>query len=124
MERLHGEDHLGRRAVGAGDNPLVIERGLGIDLGDHQRHVGVHSPKATFIDHDAIALDCPGAKLGGHGIGCAADRQVDFLECFWAQELDLVFFSLKGNRTAGGSLGSQERNLLIGKIAILQHLTD
>lgn len=48
-------DHrLDGGAVGVGYDALgMLERVLGIDLGDHERHLVVHAPVSGVIDDDA-----------------------------------------------------------------------
>ena len=52
VQRLERDDHLDRRAVGVGDDPLVLEDVVRVDLGDDQRHLGLHPEGARVVDDD------------------------------------------------------------------------
>ena len=104
VQRLHGQYHLRDGAVGAGEDALVVERRLGIDLGHHQRHLRIHPPVSALVDDHAVALDSPRAKLCRHGIRRAADRQVDAIKRLRAHEFDRVPFALERECLAGRTL--------------------
>ncbi len=65
MQRLQGDDHLDRRAVRVGDDPLVPGDVVRVDLGDDQGHVGVHPPGARVVDDDGAGLRGDRAELAG-----------------------------------------------------------
>ena len=52
VQRLEGHDHLDRRAVRVGDDPLVLGDVVRVDLGHDQRDVGVHPEGARVVDDD------------------------------------------------------------------------
>ena len=68
LQRRHGHH---RRAVGVGDNALGprLQR-VRVDLGHHQRHVGVLPPGRGVVDHDRAGGGCllrEGPAGGGSG---------------------------------------------------------
>ena len=52
VERLQRDDHLHRRAVRVGDDPVVSVERPGIDLADDERNVVLHAPARGVVDHD------------------------------------------------------------------------
>src|SRR4051794_28781262 len=103
VQRLHGDDHLGRRTVRAGDDALMLEGVVRIYLGNDERHVLVHSPVAAFVDDDAAAFFGPRDEIFGDGVRRAADREVDALESLGLEFLDRVLFAFEFDRAAGAS---------------------
>jgi hypothetical protein len=91
VERLHGDDHLRGRAVGAGDDAFVIANRVRVDLRNDQRHVGIHPPVPAFVDDDATALDGPGSEIAGDLVGRAADGEIHAVERFGFELFDRVF---------------------------------
>ncbi len=61
MQRLQRDDHLDGRAVGIGDDALMIRNVVRIYFGNHQRHIRFHPPGCTVVDH--------------HGAGLGRDRR-------------------------------------------------
>ena len=45
----------------------MLGRGVGIHLGDDERHIGVHAPEAGVVDDNGARLDDLGRPLGGDG---------------------------------------------------------
>jgi hypothetical protein len=101
VQRLDRHDHLRGRAVGAGDDPLVFADVLGIHLGDHQRHGGIHPPVAALVDHDRAALDRLGNEIAGRLVGRAGNRQIHPLEGRRLELLHQVLLSGKTDLLAG-----------------------
>ena len=124
VQRFHGEHHLRGRTVGTGDDALVVADRLRVHLRHHQRHFGVHSPVAALVNHDAAALDRPGRELGRHGVGCAANRQIDACKRIGHHFLDRVLLSFEFDRRPCRPSGGEELDVLVGKVALHQELAD
>jgi hypothetical protein len=58
MQRLESHHHLGRAAVRTGDNPSRVERILGVDFRDHERHIRFHAEIARLVNHFAARGEC------------------------------------------------------------------
>ncbi len=63
--------------------------GLGVDLGHHQRHVGVHPERAGLVDHDHAAGGRHRRPVGRHLVGHVEHGQVHAVEGLGGQLLDL-----------------------------------
>ncbi len=120
VQRLERHDHLGRRTVGAGDDPVMLVDGLRVHLGNDQRNLGIHPPVAALIDHDAAALDGPGDEVAGHFVGRAADGEVDADEGVGHQFFDHVRLATEGDRRAGRTLRGQKLELRERKITLFE----
>ncbi len=77
LERHHGDD---RRAIRTGHDALVTARGGGVDLGHHQRHVGVHSIGARLVHDDRARLDRDRCELARLRRARREQRDIDSLE--------------------------------------------
>ena len=91
-QRLQRDDHLHRRAVGVGDDPVVAVERVGVDLGDDQRHVVVHAPVAGVVDDHGAGLDQARRPLGADR---TAGRGEDDVEA-----LDRVLARARGSRAS------------------------
>ena len=80
VDRRQRDHHLHRRAVRVGDDPAVGVERLGIDLGDHQRHLGVHAPEARVVDHHRAGLDQLRRPLGADRAARRREDQVEALD--------------------------------------------
>jgi hypothetical protein len=79
------------RAVGVGDDALVVPQPLRIDFRNDQRHISVHPVGRTLVDHDTARLDRIGRKgPGDRALGCKK-RHVDRGEHPGPSFLDRVF---------------------------------
>ena len=89
LERHHGHD---RRAVRARQDAAVPSRRVGIDLGDHERHVRVHPERRGVVD--AQDTGCRGVRddVASHAAARGQQRHVE------PAILGLGFFS--GRRSA------------------------
>ena len=124
VQGLEGHDHLRRRAVGTGDDAPMGGDGLGIDLGDDERHVGVHAEEGALVDDHRAALDGPGHELRGDLVGRAADGDVDADERVGPQHLHVETDAGHLERATGGPLGSQQPDAARGKLPCEQEFDD
>ena len=124
VQWLHGQNHLRRAAVGASDYALVFTSCFGIDLGDHERDFGVHAPVARLVNNNAAGLFGPGDKILGHGVGRAANCQVDTVEDLWREFLDRVGLATEFDCAASRSGRSEEADVLVRKLAFSKQSAD
>ena len=123
MQRLQRHDHLDGGAVGVGDDPLgiLLER-VGVDLGHHQGHLGVHAPGAGVINDDGSGPGGDGAVLAADPGRRAGQDDIDAGERLGPQRLDGVLFALELDGFARAALGSQELDGAQGELVFRQHL--
>ena len=101
LERHHGHDG---RAVRAGEDALVAAGGVGIDLGDHERHRRVHPERARLVHHHCPRLHRLGRKLLRLRRARGEERDVDALERAGANPLDPDRLPLERDGLADGAL--------------------
>jgi hypothetical protein len=97
VQRTHRDDHREGRAVGVGDDPLRPLAGGGrVDLGHHERDVGIHPERTGVVDDD---------RAIGHGNRCPGrrdlvrdieHRDVDAFEAAFGERDDLDLFAAYG----------------------------
>ena len=122
VQRLERHHHLGGRAVRRGDDPLRMERRLGIDLGDHQRDPLLHPPVAGLVDDGGPRLDRRRQVLGRGLVRRGGEHQVDPLEGAGGQFLDDVVLSLEGQRRAGAAGRGEKAEVPGLKVPFFQQL--
>ena len=115
---IQRHDHLYGGAVGVGDYVARgVERIAGIDLGDDQRHVRIHTEGARVVDHEGAVFGYGlGELLRGAG-ACRREGYVHALEgVVMLQELYLDFAAAEGVCTSRTALRSEEQQLVYGEI--------
>ncbi len=80
MDRRQRHDHLHRRAVRVGDDPVVALDRVGVDLGDDQGHVLVHAPVAGVVDDDRAGVDQLRRPLGADRAARRGEDDVEALD--------------------------------------------
>ena len=93
---------------------------LGVDLGDDQRHIGVHTEGGGVIHKDGAGRDNGGRKLLGNGISRSAEDDVHAGECLVACQLHGELLALEGQLLADGALARQDMKLLDGEFPLCQ----
>ena len=110
VQRLERDDHLDRRAVGVGDDPLVLGDVVRVDLGDDQRHVGVHAEGARVVDDDRAGRGGDRAPLARDARRRARQHDLDARERLGG-ELSIGWISPR-NATVLPALRAEARNLI------------
>ena len=102
VERRERHGHLNGRAIGTGDESLVVPEVLGVDLGNDQGHARVHAEIVAVVDDDGAALDGLPAELGRSAffaLGAREEGDLDAVEGAGATFFDLVL----GRRRSPGA---------------------
>ena len=102
----------------------MLERVLGIDLGDHERHLVVHAPVSGVIDDDAARRREHG---GVYAAGFAArahddDLRAHFLDVLFVGLEHGVFLALPDDRAARALGGREGIEFTHGELALGKHL--
>ena len=108
-------------AVGIGDEALVPGDVLGVDLGHHERDLGVEPVGAGVVDDDGALRDGVGQELRGHVVFGGAQHDVAAGKGLWRGLLEHELFSPEGQAAAGTACRSQQTQLREGELALLQH---
>ena len=111
LERLERDDHLHRRAVRVGDDPPVALGGVGIHLGDDERHVVVHPEVAGVVDDHGARLDEARRPLGADRPAGRGEDQVEALDRVLAQPAADELGAVPLDLAAGGALGGEGDDL-------------
>ncbi len=122
VDRIQGDHHLNRRAVGIGDDSLlrILGHGVRVDLGHYQRNLGVHAPGARVVDHDATVLGgMRSESLAGTAAG-RKKRDVDALERSFGQLLDFDGVSPELQLAPDGARRRQQGQTLDRKVHLLE----
>lgn len=92
--------------------------GLGVDLGDDERHLGVHPVRGAVVHDDGAAGDGRGRVDAADAPSGAEERDVDPVEGPGLREvLDGVVAVLEGDAPAGGALAGEEAEAAVGEVA-------
>ena len=96
--------------------------GIGrIDLGNHKRHLGIHSEGGGIIHHDGARPDGMGSKLFGDPSPGAEESDVDPGKTLRGKGLDGQLLAAEGHLLSRGTRRRQQAQGGDGKIATLQH---
>ena len=107
IQRLQCHNHNNCRAVRVGDNALVLQDILGVNLRHNQRHFGVHTESAGVIDNNGTSLYSIGSELLGNAATCE-QSDINALEGVLGSLLHSICFAHKFNLLACAALGSQQ----------------
>ncbi len=123
VQGLKSHHHLNSRAVRVGDNTLFVVLGniLRIDLGHHQRHLGIHTPSAGIIHTDRSGRSGDGAELLTARSAGTEQGDIDPFEGVLVQKLHHVLLAVELQKLADGPFGCQQTQLLDRKLAFSQH---
>ena len=109
-------------AVGVTDNAIVPSYILGVNLGNDQRHLGIHTESRGVIHkHSACGLDSGSKTLSDIVLGSAQD-DVHALKSGVASFLNGDFLALEHQSLAGTAAACQRDQLAHGEVALLQNL--
>lgn len=95
-----------------------VRHGLGIDLRDDERHLGVH-PEGRAVVHDDSAASNGGTRVSAADASSGAEeRDIDPFENPRRREvLDGVLAVLEGDALARGALAGEEAEAAVGEVA-------
>jgi hypothetical protein len=108
VDRPQRHQRRDRRAVWNGDDTPVLPDSVRVDLGDHQRHVRVHSEGGGIVDHDGAGFGRDRRKSPGNATAGREQRDVDAVERALIQLLDHDGLPAEIDRLAGRA-GARQR---------------
>jgi len=96
-----------------------VGHGLRVDLGDNERHLGVHPERGAVVHDDGAAGDGRGTVLPADAPAGAEERDVDAVEGPRRGEvLDGVLAVLEGEALPRGALAGQEAEAAVGEVPV------
>ena len=120
VNRIEHDNHHNRGTVRVGDDAFgTVERILGVDLRHHERHLGIHAPLRTVVNHHGAIFCDRLSKLGR----CAATRRdegdVHILEVVVVlQLLHRVSLATERILTAGTALRAEEQKVIDWELSL------
>ena len=121
IQCVDGSDGDNGGAVGVGDDAAVPGHILGIDLGHHQRHLGIQTERGGVIHkYRAGFHNCRGELLGDI-VFRRAQHDVHTLKSLIAGLLNGYFFTLEGDGFARAPGTGQWHQLSHGEIPLSQN---
>jgi hypothetical protein len=97
----------------------VIPDAVGVDLGDHQRHVRIHAESGRIIDNDGAGLHRDGRKLPGNATARREQRDIDAFERVFVKLFDHDFLAAEVDRLACRPRARQRFELADAKCALV-----
>ena len=94
---------------------------LGVDLGDHERHLGVEAEGARVVDDRYAALGGVGKELPGDVVVGGAEEEVEPLEGLGRGLDDLDFFTAELELAPGAPGRAEEAKLRDGEAPLLEN---
>jgi hypothetical protein len=123
MERRGSHQTDDGRAIRIRHNSTLsqpdVGHGLRVDLGDDERHLGVHPERRAIVHHDGAAGDGGGAVLTADTPAGAEERDIDAVERPGRGEvLHGVLPVLEGDALPGGPLAGEEAEAAVGEVPV------
>lgn len=87
VQRFESDNCLNGRAVGVGDDAFIPFDVFGVDFGNDEGNVFVHTPLAAVVDNDRARFDEYGSELFGRACACGEQCEI-----YFARESHNVFF--------------------------------
>ena len=122
VDRPRGHQRDDGCAVGVGDDAVVPRDILGVDLGDDERDLGVHTEGVGVVHHRGARLDGRGQKLLGDGVVRRAEHDVAARKRLGRGLLDHDVLAPEGKRLARRARARQKAQLTYRKILLLEAL--
>ena len=116
----HGGDDGG--AVGVGNDAVMLESVLGVDLGHNQRNVGVHTEGGGVVNEDGACLDDIGGKLPGEAAAYGTQYDIHTLEGIGSGFAHDDLFAAEGDSAACAAGRGQRQQGGNGEVALFQNL--
>ena len=121
IQRFQCHNHNNCRAVRVGNNALVLQDVLGVNLRHNQRHFGVHTEGAGVINNNGTSLYSVGSKLLGNAATCEQSN-INALERVLGSLLHSIYFAHKFNLLACAALGSQQMQFCKWEVSFFNQL--
>ncbi len=123
VQRLEHRHRGHRGAVRVGDDPLArLGDGVRVDLGDHQRHVGVHPEGRGVVDHDGPGRGERRRERPRGGRSGGEQRDVEAAGVGGGGVLDDDLAVAARQHGAGRPGGGEEPDLVGREVALQQDL--
>ena len=120
VDGLERHDHLDGGAVGRGDDARVGRQVVGVDLGHHERHVGVLAEHARLVDDGGAGRHGLRHELLADRAAGGEEGEVDAGERAGAELLHFQLGPLERQPAPGGARAGQQAQLADGEAALLE----
>jgi hypothetical protein len=107
----HSGQRGDRGAVGNGEDALVLADAVGVDLGDHQRHVRIHPEGGGVVDDHGAGLHRERREFAGNAAAGREQRDIDALEGALVKLFDDHLLAAKIDGLAGRACARQRLEL-------------
>ena len=122
MEHLEGWHGGHGGAVGVGDDALgAVGQRVRVDLGDHERHLGVLPPRRGVVHDDGARRGEPGGVLLGGAAARGEDGDVDAGQVSGSDVLHLDLLAAVLQDRPGAARGGEEADGTGGEVALVEH---
>ena len=121
IQRLQCHNHNNGRAVRVGNNALVLQDVLGVNLRHNQRHFGVHTEGAGVINNNGTGFHSVRSKFLGNATACEQSN-INALEGVLGGLLHSICFAHKFNLLACAALGSQQTQFCKWEVSFFNKL--
>ena len=122
LQRLQYDDHHDGGTVGVGDDTTGTVQGiLGVALGHHEGHVGIHAESAGIVDHDTAVLRDGLSKLFRRAGTGRCEGDINILEIVvMLEQLHGQLLATEGVLRTGRTLGTKQHQFIHREISLIE----
>ena len=123
IERLQSHNHDNGGAVGVGNNALMLQNILRVNLGHNQRYLRVHTEGAGVIDNHSASLHSVGSKLL-RDAAASKESNINAFKGILGSLLHGIGFAHELNFLACATSGSQKTELCKREVTLFDEFQE